>query len=192
MKPKTIALGWFLPVLLASSAPSQEGPPADREREAFVEALDFLTRGSGRWKGANRDHTPGDEKPESWGLEFAFTENQHGMRGRIVGIHDDGRIEELWTTLSVWDPARRIGVHYQVSAWGVYAEGQYVIVTPEEHEIFMRGYTLDHKRFTLRDTARVVGPDAMETNSLYLNATGTWEGGGGTRWSRVEDFPPAK
>jgi hypothetical protein len=162
----------------------------DREREVFLEVLDYLARASGRWRGVNPEYTAGGRAPQFWGLEFEWSAGRHAVRGRILGIHQDGRLEEFWTLLSAWDPARRIGVHIQVSAAGVYADGQYVVVTPEQHEIFMRGYTPDHKRFTLRDAARVVGPDSFETQAFYLSA-GEWKAEGSTRWTRVASFTAA-
>ena len=186
MLKETLSL--LLAAGLAPAPGAAQDPAPDAARDAFIESQDFLARGGGKWKGSNRDYAPENGQPKFWGLEFEWAAGRHAVRGRILGIHADGHVEELWTMLTAWDPARRIGVHFQVSAAGVFADGQLLVTTEKLHQVLMRGYTRDHKRFTMRDTARVLGPDEMETTSSYLAPDGAWQDEAPTRWKRVSSY----
>ena len=110
----------LLPILLALGlALAQSRPPAESaERAAFVAVHDYLCREGGRWRAPNPAFKPGSPQPKFWGLEFRWVAKRAAVHSRIVGIKEDGAIEEFWAMFDAWDPGKRKGVHIQVNSGG--------------------------------------------------------------------------
>lgn len=167
---------------------AQNRPPSvSPERAAFVAIHDYLSRDGGRWRAPNSAFQPGSPQPKFWGLEFRWVANKAAVHSRILGIRENGSVEEFWAMFNAWDPGKNKGIHIQVHNGGGYVDGEFETLKPDFSQITLHGRNPDGAKFVLRETMRLLSPDGVETSSAYL-ADGKWQMPNRTTWKRVETF----
>lgn len=132
---RTLIMGLFLALGAVSAlAQETETPPPDAPPGWFVEHVEYMTRGGGRWLAGNADYP--DDGWQAYAQEWMAGPGNYSMTGRLFGMKDGAESDgDFWQFSVWWDPDGRAAMITQ-SGWGAVGTGE--IWTEGGGDVLMR------------------------------------------------------
>ena len=153
------------------------------EQQHFNVMADYLTAGSGKWRGENPRHNPGNPRsPQAFGLWFERP-MYNLLTLKIVAYRADTIIISSQGTFS-WHPEKQHYIHITADRGGGHGEGVTQFPNDSTFISIMKIYRPNGKVIDHKDENFIINKDQHGNTSFKKNEQGEWVENGRWVWKR--------
>lgn len=162
------------------------GVPSTAAESPFRAFGEYFVRDGGVWEMPNAAYTPGGDQPRVWRMEHEWAANEQHLRARIVSRLDDGREIVNWHIYTMWHPAERRLIYYQIARDGTLGIGHVETIDENSIRADMRLMQPTGEEQMVRHLFEVQGPDAYESTVQVQEEDGSWRTVTTSVWTRLK------
>lgn len=180
-----------IPLILLLSVSLISGPlqiqaqirNTESQQTHFEKMADYLTMGTGKWTGDNKNHNPDNPRsPRAFGLWFERP-MQNLLTIKVVAYQNDTTVLSSQGIFS-WHPGKKQFIHVTADRGDGYSEGVSEFPTDSTFISTLVVYRPNGKTFDHKDENFIVNENMHRNTSYRKDEKGIWVESGRWTWTR--------
>lgn len=167
---------------LVAQEPGQKQEAASTIPAWFLEDIQFMTRGGGRWVAENRNP---NEQYQQWGMEWTASPDGRSMTGRLFGFSNGAQSADFFQFRQFWHPGERKAMVMQWGGDGWFGVGEITRMGDDWGLLDQTFWVADGRLFRTGHVYRNRGDERVTEQYDVPAGQGTWRLNHALTWRRA-------